>query len=112
EAEWVPIMQRRLARLEVDASGPNCRSYSPRMRLNVSRATPGWTRVVRVVGSMSRTEFMYLLQSSTMPGPIDWPDRLVPPPRAVKRVPTPPAVAPVAPSVRAHPGKARPGGRT
>ena len=25
----------------------------------------------------------YLLQSRTMPGPIDWPDRLVPPPRAV-----------------------------
>ena len=56
---------------------------SARARLKASRTTPGWTRAVPAPGSMSRTALRYLLQSRTTPGPIDWPDRLVPPPRGV-----------------------------
>ncbi len=79
-AELLPIMPPTLARLLVATSGPNCKPRGAAAALSWSSTTPGSTRAVIDCASMSIAR-MYLLKSRISPAPIDWPDRLVPPPR-------------------------------
>ncbi len=79
-AELLPIMPPTFARLLVATSGPNCRPCGAAAALSWSSTTPGSTRAVIDCGSMSIAR-MYLLKSRIKPAPIDWPERLVPPPR-------------------------------
>ena len=77
-------MPPRLARLAVATSGPNCRSCARQGAVERVEDDAGLDagrcgRRDRCRGCALR----YLLQSRTTPGPIDWPDRLVPPPRGV-----------------------------
>ena len=54
--------------------------------------------------------FRYLLQSMTTPGPMDWPDRLVPPPRAVIGTRISAAICTAADDVVDGPGTTTPSG--
>jgi hypothetical protein len=78
-----PIIPPRVARLAVATSGPNISPSGASSRFSWSSTTPGCTATRRPVTSTSPTWLRYFEQSSTTPGPIACPDRLVPAPRAV-----------------------------
>ena len=83
----LPIMPPKVARVEVDGSGPKRRPWGASSAWSTESTTPGWTRAVLASASISRIWFMWRLVSSTMPGPIALPATEVPPPRIVIGVP-------------------------
>jgi hypothetical protein len=79
--ELLPIMPPRAQWLCVEGLGPNWRPWPARRWLSTSRTIPGSTTQVRASGSTDTSLVQYLLQSITTAVFVDWPARLVPPPR-------------------------------
>jgi hypothetical protein len=99
-----------VARLLVEVSGPNIRPNGAAAPLSWSWTTPTWTRAVRASGSSSTIRSRCREQSSTMPGPMVCPARLVPAPRGVTTTPSRLATRTVAATSSAWRGKTTPSG--
>ena len=80
-AELFPDIPPRVARFDVEVSGPNRRPIGRTWAFSSSWMTPGWTRHQSSSGFTSSTRCMYLEKSRTIAWLTVWPMRLVPPPR-------------------------------
>ena len=79
-----PTIPPRVARFEVDVSGPNMRLYSANSRFRTSLITPGSTMAMPFSLSMLRIRFMYREVSMTSPLPTHCPASDVPPPLGIR----------------------------